>query len=135
DGLIAGAAIDALQKQQRRLTEGGRPFLMCVGFFKPHLPFCAPQEYFDLYKLEDVPLPANPEPPKGVNPRSLWQSGEPFGNYQHESQDPAGDVEHHRRLRQAYFACVSYVDAQIGRVLAELDRLGLAENTVVVVWG
>jgi arylsulfatase A-like enzyme len=135
DGLIAGAAIEALQKQQRQLAEGGRPFLLCVGFFKPHLPFCAPQKYFDLYDLEEIAPPANPESPAGVNSRSIRQSGEPFGNYRHASEQPREDVEHHQRLRQAYFACVSYVDAQIGRVLSELDRLGLAENTVVVVWG
>jgi arylsulfatase A-like enzyme len=129
DGLIAEAAIERL----RALRD--ERFLLCVGFFKPHLPFCAPKKYFDLYDVDALSPSPCPDPPVGVHPRSIRQSGEAFGNYRHDSADPRNDPQHHRRLRHAYFACVSYVDAQIGRVLSELDRLGLSQNTIVVVWG
>ncbi|MCA9075699.1 MAG: sulfatase [Planctomycetaceae bacterium] len=129
DGLIANAAIEKL----RSLRD--QQFLLCVGFFKPHLPFCAPQKYFDLYDPLALPLSPNPDPPVDVDPRSLHRSSELFGNYGREVDDPFTDIEYHRRLRHAYFACVSYVDTQVGKVLDELDRLGLMENTIVVVWG
>ncbi|MCA9024581.1 MAG: sulfatase [Planctomycetaceae bacterium] len=129
DGLIAQAAIQKLSELK------DQQFMLCVGFFKPHLPFCAPQKYFDLYDPTSLPLSPNPDAPIDVAPRSLHQSSEMFGNYQHGVPNPLTNVDHHRRLRQAYFACVSYVDAQIGKVLDELDRLELADNTIVVVWG
>ncbi len=129
DGLIAQAAIDNLHELK------DEPFLLCVGFFKPHLPFCAPQKYFDLYDPASLPPSPNPEPPVDVDPRSLHRSSEMFGKYKHPVADPLTNDEHHRRLRQAYFACVSYVDAQVGKVLNELERLDLADDTIVVVWG
>lgn len=129
DGLIAQAAI-----QQLRSIKND-PFLLCVGFFKPHLPFCAPQKYFDLYDPATLPLSPHPEPPVDVDPRSLHKSGELFENYGHDADNPHSNVEYHRKLRHAYFACVSYVDSQVGKVLDELDRLGLADDTIVVVWG
>ncbi|MGD9855656.1 MAG: sulfatase-like hydrolase/transferase, partial [Planctomycetaceae bacterium] len=129
DGLIAQAAVEALQNVQ------DRPFLLCVGFFKPHLPFCAPKKYFDLYDPDTLPGPPHPDPPVGADPRSLPAGGEVFGNYRHGVEHPQTDAVHHRRLRQAYFACVSYADAQIGKLLDELDRLDLSQNTIVVVWG
>lgn len=135
DGLIADAAVRKL----RELRNGSEPFLLAVGFFKPHLPFTAPQRYWDLYDPARIPPSPNPEAPAGINPRTLHASGEFFGNYDgHPSRGGAGvriDDAYARRLRHAYLASVSYVDAQIGRVLAELDRLGLVESTVVVLWG
>lgn len=135
DALIADAAIRELRERRA----DGEPFLLAVGFFKPHLPFTAPARYWDLYERGDIPLSANPEAPQGVNPRTLHASGEFFGNYDgHPSRGGAGvriDDEYARTLRHAYLAAVSYVDAQIGRVLDELDRLGLSDSTVVVLWG
>ena len=130
DGLIAEAAIAQLRAVK------DRPFFMSVGFYKPHLPFCAPKKYWDLYDHDTIPLAAHPDPPEGVNPKlSLHENGELTGRYA-AMQDPkhATDAEA-RQLRHGYFACVSYVDAQIGKVLDELEALGLRENTVVVVWG
>ena len=121
DGLIADAAI-----QQLREWKDER-FLISVGFFKPHLPFTAPDRYWQLYDDIDIPLSPNPDAPMYVHPLSLNGNGEMFGNYKHEHKGGPGvrlPDEYARKLRQAYFASVSYVDAQVGRVLDELQRLG-----------
>jgi len=130
DGLIANSAVSTLQ----RLKKYDQPFLLSVGFFKPHLPFCAPKKYYDLYDPAEITLSPNPEKPEGTAPQSWHGSGEMFGNYKHP-EGSRNDPAHHRDLRHAYYACVSYVDAQIGKVLNELEQLGLADNTIVVVWG
>jgi arylsulfatase A-like enzyme len=133
DGLIAEAAV-------RKLGElKDRPFLLAVGFFKPHLPFTSPKKYWDLYDRDSIALSPNPLAPEGINPGSLHGSGEFFNNYgSHPSRGGAGvriDDDYARTLRHAYYAAVSYTDAQVGKVLDELDRLGLRENTIVIVWG
>jgi arylsulfatase A-like enzyme len=132
DGLTAQRAIEMLQ-QLKDTT-----FFLGVGFFKPHLPFTAPAKYWDLYDADSLPLSPNPEPPLGIAQEDLANNGEMFGNYRHEEKGGKGiriSDESARELRHAYVAAVSYVDAQVGKVLDELDRLGLAENTIVVVWG
>lgn len=132
DGVIAEQAIATLQKMK------DQPFFLAVGFFKPHLPFTAPQKYWDLYDRSEIELSANPERPDGVADAALHNSGEMFGNYAHPEKGGLGiriDDEQAGTLRHAYFASTSYVDAQVGKVLDELDRLGLRESTVVVVWG
>ena len=130
DGLIAEAAIGEL----RGLKDG--PFFLSVGFYKPHLPFCAPKKYWDLYDRDAIPLAEHRDPPKGVDKGlSLHRNGEVTGNYASLKDPREATEEEARRLRHGYFAAVSYVDAQIGKVLDELDRLGLRDNTIVVVWG
>ena len=133
DGLIAAAAIEKL----RELAD--RRFLLALGFFKPHLPFTAPRRYWDLYDREAIALSPNPGPPVGTHPAAVHDSNEMFGNYGHPvAAGAAGervDDEYARILRHAYFAAISYVDAQVGKVIDELDRLGLADKTIVVVWG
>ena len=120
------------------MKDKDKPFFLGVGFFKPHLPFNAPKKYWDLYETEDIPLSESPFIPDSVNRASLHNSGELTG-YQLTDEkisldNPASD-EYARKLRHAYYACVSYVDAQIGKVLSELKELGLEKNTIVVVWG
>ena len=131
DGLNARAAVNEL----RTLARGEAPFFLAVGFYKPHLPFNAPQRYWDLYDRERIALAENAWPPKHIDPAiSLHNSFELTTHY-HWPPGP-GNVsdENARLLRHAYFACVSYVDAQIGKVLDEARRLGLDRNTVVVLW-
>lgn len=128
DGKIANLAIDQL----RRLRD--EPFFMAVGFFKPHLPFTAPQKYWDLYPPEEIDLARNPFPPEGVNRFSLTNFGELRG-YALVPDEGAIPDSVARTLIRGYLAATSYIDAQIGRVLDELDRLGLGENTIVVFWG
>lgn len=122
DGQMAQAAIEKL----REFSQDGTRFCLGVGFFKPHLPFNAPKAYFDLYNPATLPPPSPLAKPTGANPATTTNSGE-TGAYTNSSD--------RAQLRHAYFACVSYVDAQIGKVLAELDALGLADNTIVVLWG
>lgn len=122
DGQMAQAAIEKL----REFSDDGTRFCLALGFFKPHLPFNAPKAYFDLYNPATLPAPSPPGKPSGANSATTTNSGEinAYTDYHDRAQ-----------LRHAYFACVSYVDAQIGKVLAELDALGLADDTIVVLWG
>lgn len=132
DGLIAEKAIETLQKVK------DQPFFLAVGFFKPHLPMTAPKRYWDLYDSAKLEISPNPELPEGLNEQSIQQSGEMPNNYDHPEEFIPGkplSTAYAKQLRHAYFACVSYVDAQVGKVLDELERLGLDENTIVVVWG
>jgi iduronate 2-sulfatase len=130
DGVLAEQAIADLQ----RLSSGDEPFFLAVGFFKPHLPFIAPQKYWNLYDHETIHLPENYHPPKDAPAESIHSSGELRAYAGIPAKGPVSD-ETARNLIHGYYACVSYTDAQIGRLLDELDRLKLADNTIVVLWG
>lgn len=128
DGLIADQGIADL----RRLAE--QPFFLALGFLKPHLPFCAPKRYWDRYDPARIDLADNPFAPQDCPPIALHTWGELRSYADLPATGPLSD-DQARTLIHGYLACVSYVDAQIGRVLAELDRLKLADRTVVVLWG
>lgn len=129
DGQIATRAVRALGELK------GRPFFLAVGFHRPHLPFVAPKRYWDLYDAAQVPLAPNPRPPEGA-PDFATNDASELRRYQGiPKQGPPVDDARARELIHGYLACVSYVDAQIGRVLAELERLGLQERTIVMLWG
>ena len=128
DGKLADQAIKAMQGLK------DKPFFLAVGFFKPHLPFIAPKKYFDLYPAEKIRLPDNPFPPKDVPPLALTNFGEMRRYSDIPTKGPVPDKKA-RELIRAYYACVTYIDTQIGRVVDELDRLGLRESTVIVLWG
>ncbi len=134
DGVIARVAINKL----RELKERDEPFFLGVGFYKPHLPFNAPQKYWDMYQREHIPVAPYKDIPANIHRASLHGSGE-FNQYklgeEKASLEHSVSDEYARKLGHAYAACVSYVDAQVGKLLQELDELGLAENTVVVIWG
>ena len=130
DGVLAERATDDL----RRLKNEHQPFFLAVGFFKPHLPFIAPQRYWDLYDHEDIHLPDNYHVPKDAPKESIHTSGELRAYAGIPAKGPVSDATA-RNLIHGYYACVSYTDAQIGKLLDELDRLELADNTIVVLWG
>ncbi len=130
DGVIAERAIADLQ----RLKDREEPFFLAVGFLKPHLPFIAPQKYWDLYDHDDIRLPDNYHAPKDAPQESIHSSGEMRAYAGIPAKGPVSD-ETARNLIHGYYACVSYADAQIGKLLDELDRLELTENTIVVLWG
>lgn len=128
DGRIAEKTIADLQQ----LKQDGKPFFLACGFIKPHMPFYAPKKYWDLYERDKIDIASNRERPKNA-PVNLKGSGE-FRSY-HLANFDENSEEFHRMMRHGYLACTSYSDKLVGDVLAELDRLGLAENTIVVLWG
>lgn len=134
DGLMAETASEKLKE----LKQKGKPFVLAAGFFKPHLPWTAPKKYWDLYERSEIPISPTPDFPTGIDIKSLHDSGE-FSNYElgeeKASLENKLSDDYQRKLVHAYYASISYVDAQIGKVLDELDRLGLSENTMVVLWG
>jgi iduronate 2-sulfatase len=132
DGKIAAHAIAKLQSHQAKDT--AQPFFMAVGFLKPHLPFNAPKRYWDLYDPAEIDLP-----PAGFRPDNAPEEAfHKFGELRHyHGIPPQGFLSDSlaRRLIHGYYACVSYADAQVGKVLDELERLDLDQNTIVVLWG
>ena len=130
DGVLAERALANL----RRLNAEDQPFFLAVGFFKPHLPFIAPKKYWDLYDHEKIQLPDNYHVPKDAPKESIHTSGE-LRAYAGIPAKGAVSNEAARNLIRGYYACVSYTDALIGKLLDELDRLDLADNTIVVLWG
>ncbi|MBI1247705.1 sulfatase-like hydrolase/transferase [bacterium] len=130
DGKLANKAILDLQ----RLKEQDQPFFLAVGFFKPHLPFIAPKKYWDLYDPNDIKLPETYHRPKDAPDAAIHNSGELRAYAGIPKTGPVSDQTALDMIR-GYYACVSYTDANIGKLLDELDRLGLADNTIVVLWG
>ncbi|MFC1607472.1 sulfatase [Candidatus Latescibacterota bacterium] len=130
DGMIADKTIEDLQ----RLAKNDTPFFLAAGFMKPHLPFNAPKRYWDLYKSENIDLTNNPFRPEGAPDAALHNWGELRNYVDIPKEGPLSDNVA-RTLIHGYYACVSYTDAQIGRILAELGNLGLRDNTIVVLWG
>ena len=130
DGKIANKAIQDLQ----RLKDQDKPFFLALGFLKPHLPFNAPKKYWDLYDETDIKLPKNNYQPKNAPNEAMHNWGELRNYYSIPKTGPLSD-EKAAELIHGYYACVSSTDAQIGRVIDELERLGLRENTVIIVWG
>lgn len=128
DGETADAAVAALREIQ------DRPFFLATGFLKPHLPFVAPKRYWDLYERSALALADNPFAPQDAPQYALTNWGELRRYAGIPQQGPVTD-DQARELIHGYYACASYTDAQIGRVIAELERLGLRSNTVIIVWG
>lgn len=122
DGRVAAEAIRALGEVK------GEPFFLAVGFWKPHAPFNAPKKYWDLYDRAKLPE-LNPARPKNAVEIAFHDGREILG-VPPNSRTPT--VEQAAEMRHGYFANISYMDAQVGRVLAALDELKLRESTVVV---
>ncbi|MCK4679441.1 MAG: sulfatase [Bacteroidales bacterium] len=127
DGKVCQAAIEILNEIKDSI------FFLAVGFRRPHLPFSSPKKYWDLYKPEKIPPILNPIPPDGVPEISLHNWKELRG---YTDMPDVGEVspEKATQLRWGYYAAVSYVDAQIGKLIHELKRLNLDKNTVIVLW-
>jgi iduronate 2-sulfatase len=119
DGKAASEAIRLLKEYK------DEPFFLAVGFVRPHVPLVAPEKYFDLYDRESMEAPVVPE-------GDLEDVPEVIRNYKRNSTKYGVTSERHKGLLEAYYASVSYMDAQVGRVLNELEDLGLKDNTIVV---
>ncbi len=134
DGQIAANAIGLM----RKLSKGDKPFFLAVGFHKPHLPFNAPKKYWDLYNSKNMELSLWQQKPINGPDIAMHNWGE-LKSY----IDIPGEImsdgrineNKQRELIHAYFACISYVDAQIGKLMDELKKEGLEKNTVIVLWG
>ncbi|MBU6221924.1 MAG: sulfatase [Planctomycetes bacterium] len=124
DGLVAARAEHILEECAADRT---RPFFLAVGFYRPHTPYVAPRGYFDLHPEDEMPVVAGVAKDRADIPEAALESG-------HREQDEMTD-DLRRRARQAYAASISFMDAQVGRVIAALDRLGLADDTIVVFTG
>lgn len=118
--------------QMQQWQGGGKPFFLAIGFHKPHVPLQAPQEYFDQFVADEFPLPPDfantPSGPPGTPADSYRQNLDLYAGRSFTSAEA-------RAALRAYYACVSYTDSQIGRVLAALDASGQADNTIVILWG
>ncbi len=121
DGKVATEAIRLLEEHK------DKPFFLAAGFYKPHTPYIAPKKYFDLYPMESIHLPKDPPDHLKSVPKPALASTQPWPNFG-VTEDQA------RECKQAYYAAISFVDAQIGRLLDAVDRLKLWDNTVVVFW-
>jgi arylsulfatase A-like enzyme len=130
DGALAEMAIESLQG----LAKQDKPFFLAVGFLKPHLPFISPKKYWALYRRDEIKLADNPAAPKDAPPMALTSWGEMRQYEGIPAKGPVSD-EQARELIHGYRAAVSYTDANVGRVIDELKRLGLAENTIIILWG
>ena len=121
DGMITSETIRWLEQN------GDKPFFLAAGFFRPHTPYVAPKKYFDMHPLDQIRLPFAPEGDRDDIPVAGFAHNCPIPNY---------DLPRPLLLKatQAYYACVSFIDAQVGRLLDTLDRLHLADNTTIVFW-
>lgn len=121
-------------EDMRQLAQDDQPFFLACGFFRPHLPFVAPEKYWAKYPKSDVRLPDNMFFPKDLPEAFAYNWGE-LRNYRDIPRRGPVSEETARNLIHGYHACVSFIDAQLGRLLDELDELGIADNTIVVLWG
>src|SRR5882672_12454747 len=120
DGIAAKRAIELLEQHK------DKPFFLGVGFFRPHCPYIAPKKYFDLYPLDQIKLPEQrPDDLKDVPAVAPFVKPPNWGLKEEDL----------RKAIQAYYASVTFMDVQVGRLLDAVDRLGLAENTMIVFWG
>ena len=131
---IDGIVCDASRAALKELRQGDKPFFLAVGFRKPHLPFCAPSKYWDLYRRDSIPLPSSIMHPENA-PELAVRSWKELEGYSDIPADGKITVEQMQELRHGYYACISYVDALVGRLLDELRSLELEKSTVICLWG
>ncbi|MGC3946195.1 MAG: sulfatase [Chryseolinea sp.] len=125
-----------------QLAKGAKPFFLAVGFKKPHLPFVAPKKYWDLYKRDQFKVNPHQQKAKNSPDVAYHESKEmkgyvdvpPFDSYS-KNKDDHFSAERQQELIHGYYACISYTDALIQQLLDEVKRLGIDDNTVIVLWG
>ena len=128
-----GISVDESLRQLEQLSSNpSKPFFLAVGILRPHLPFGAPAKYMEHY--ENVELPPTPHPEKPLG-KTTWHGSGEFMKYNRWGRNPNKDADFALEVRRHYAACVTYADAQIGRLLEQLEKSGAAQNTIVVLWG
>lgn len=130
DGQIAKTGVELL----RELGKQDAPFFLAVGFKKPHLPWVAPKKYWDLYQRESLPLAKHSGGIENASGYLIHDSSEYRG---YEGAPKTGPISegHQRAALHGYYACTSFIDNQIGKLTDELEKLGLADDTAIVIWG
>jgi arylsulfatase A-like enzyme len=139
DGQILARGVELL----RRMARSDRPFFLAVGFKKPHLPYVVPKEFFDLYERESFPLANFQQAPANSDPAYVLSRNSELRNYwpSPQGEDQAGpygeqiSLKQQQEIMHGYYASVSFTDYLIGQLLGELEALGRASNTIVVLWG
>ena len=135
DGAIADQAITALN----RLAEHDQPFFLATGFVRPHLPFVVPRKYWDMYDRHAIPLSPNPFLPREAPSFAMNTMYElrDYIDFDRTASPDEGSLteDQQRRLKHGYYASVTFIDTLVGNLLAELEALDLADNTIVVLWG
>jgi iduronate 2-sulfatase len=127
-----GPAIHETLNQLDLLSKADKPFFLATGILRPHLPFGAPAKYMEHYK--DAKLPPIPHPKKPGG-QTTWHGSGEFMKYNRWGKNPNMDPAFALAVRKHYAACVSYADAQVGKIIDRLNKLGLGKNTLIVVWG
>ena len=144
DAYDDGVSAKLASKQIQMLNAAKKPFFMAVGFRKPHLPFVSPKKYWDLYKREELPVAEFQEQAVNSKDFGYQNSGElssysgvkEFAKYDKKDGNRIGlAIEKQKELVHAYYAAVSYTDAQVGVLLNTLEKLGTLNNTIIVLWG
>ena len=138
EGYFDGAMTLKAVNQINKLAEGDDPFFLAVGFQKPHLPFVAPKRYWDMYERENVELAKYQKWARGTVKLSYNNNGE-MRSYTDipDSFEENGLInpEKQKELIHGYYACVSYIDAQVGKIIEAVKENGLLENTTIILWG
>jgi iduronate 2-sulfatase len=129
DGLIVD---ESLKQMDALAADTTKPFFLAVGIIRPHLPFGAPKKYLDLYEGVELPPIAHPQKPAG---KTTWHGSGEFNRYNRWGKDANKDAAFATEVRRHYAACVSYADAQVGRVIERLEKLGQLNNTIIILWG
>lgn len=129
-----GISTDEALRQLTQLSndKSGKPFFLGFGILRPHLPFGAPAKYLEPYLDAELPAIPHPEKPSGT---TTWHGSGEFMKYNRWGKNPNTDAAFALEVRRHYAACVTFADAQVGKILQKLDDLGQRENTIVVLWG
>jgi iduronate 2-sulfatase len=127
-----GLTVDETLRQLQMLASDDRPFFLAVGIIRPHLPFGAPARYLEPYRGVQLPAIEHPRKPLG---KTTWHGSGEFMKYNRWGKDPNRDSKFADEVRRHYAACVTYADAQVGRIMQQVRAMGIANNTIVVLWG
>jgi arylsulfatase A-like enzyme len=130
DGAFTSAALDRMEES----VKNNEPLFLALGYHKPHLPFVAPKKFWDLYDREEITLAAYQQKAQN-SPGYAYHNGMELRNYSDVPLKGAIEEDKQRELIHGYYASVSYIDAQIGKVLDKIEELGIGNNTIIVLWG
>jgi len=127
-----GIAVEKTLSELQKLAQDKKPFFLATGLLRPHLPFGAPAKYLRTYQKKELPPITHPQKPPG---KTTWHGSGEFMKYHRWGKNPNEDEQFALEVRKHYAACVSYADAQVGRIVNRMQKLGLEKNTIIILWG